>query len=94
MDIWAYNYTWSDFVGNVGVVILLATYAGLQLGKIDAKGFWYSFNNLIVAALLGINLYYKPNISSIIIEIFWFAISLYGLIKWYQSRSKIEHVDG
>ena len=93
MDIWAYEYTWSDFVGNVGVVLLVSTFALLQFNKIDAKGFWYSFNNMVVAVLLGINLYYKPNISSIIIEVFWFILSIYGLVKWYQSRSK-EHVDG
>ena len=52
----AYDYTWSDFVGNIGVALLVITYAGLQFGKLDAKGFWYSFNNLMVAVLLGINL--------------------------------------
>ena len=81
-----YSYTWSDFIGNIGVVILLFSYAGLQFGKLDAKGFWYSFNNLLVAILLGINLYFKPNLSSIIIEIFWAAISIYGLVQWYKSR--------
>lgn len=81
-----YTYTWSDFVGNIGVAILVASYAGLQFGKLDAKGFWYSFNNLLVAILLGVNLYFKPNLSSIIIEIFWAAISIYGLVQWHKSR--------
>lgn len=87
MNIWDYTYTWSDFVGNVGVVLLVSTFALLQFGKIDAKGFWYSFNNMVVAILLGINLYYKPNISSIIIEIFWFFLSIYGLVKWYNRKN-------
>ena len=81
-----YSYTWSDFIGNIGVAILVFSYAGLQFGKLDAKGFWYSFNNLLVAILLGVNLYFKPNLSSIIIEIFWAAISIYGLLQWYRSR--------
>lgn len=92
MDLFNYQYDWSDFVGNIGVVLLVATYAGLQFGKIDAKGFWYSFNNLLVAILLGINLYFKPNISSIIIEIFWFMISVYGLTQWYKSRKDLEKI--
>jgi len=83
-----YTYDWSDFVGNVGVVILVGTFALLQFGKLDAKGFWYSFNNMLVAILLGVNLYYKPNLSSIIIEVFWFLLSIYGLIQWYRSRAK------
>ena len=81
-----YSYDWSDFVGNVGVVILVGTFALLQFDKIDAKGFWYSFNNLIVAILLGVNLYFKPNLSSILIEVFWFCLSLYGLYKWWCKR--------
>ena len=88
-----YTYDLSDFIGNVGVVILDGTFAMLQFGKIDAKGFWYSFNNMIVAILLGINLYFKPNLSSIIIEVFWFGLSIYGLVQWYKSRSK-EHEEG
>ena len=79
-----YTYELSDFIGNVGVVILVGTFAMLQFGKIDAKGFWYSFNNMTVAILLGINLYYKPNLSSIIIEVFWFFLSIYGIWNWYK----------
>lgn len=73
--------------------MLIATYAGLQFERIDAKGFWYSFNNLLVAILLGINLYYKPNISSIIIEIFWLGISAYGLYRWYKNKEKYNALD-
>ena len=81
-----YNYTWSDFVGNIGVVLLIGTFAMLQFEKIDPKGFWYSFNNMIVAILLMINLYYKPNISSIIIEIFWIGLSIVGIYKWWRRK--------
>ena len=59
-----YSYNWSDFIGNIGVLLLVGTFALLQFDKIDAKGFWYSFNNFIVAILLLVNLFYKPNISA------------------------------
>lgn len=85
-----YNYTWSDLVGNIGVVILLYTFYANVHGSLNSQGFWYNFNNLVVAILLGINLYYKPNISSIIIEIFWLGISVYGLIKWYKSKQTLD----
>jgi len=87
MEILNYQYEITDFIGNIGVALLVGSYAGIQFGKLDPKGFWYSFNNLLVAILLGINLYFKPNLSSIIIEIFWFILSIVGLIRWYQSRS-------
>ena len=40
-----------DVVGLIGVTILIVTYAMLQFDKIDPKGFWYSFNNMVVAIL-------------------------------------------
>lgn len=79
-----YDYCWHDVMGNIGVLLLVASYLGLQLGKIAADGFWYSLLNLLVAIFLGVNLYHRPNLSSIIIEIFWGAISIYGLIRCYR----------
>jgi len=76
----------SDFIGLTGVALLIVTYALLQLDRIDPKGFWYSFNNLCVAVLVGISLIYTPNLASIVIEIFWFIISLYGLIMWRERQ--------
>ena len=85
-----YSYTWSDFIGNIGVLLLVGTFALLQFDKINAKGFWYSFNNLIVAILLLVNLYYKPNISAIAIEVFWIMLSLIGLYNWYKRETDIK----
>ena len=76
-----YDCTWSDFIGNIGVVILLTTYYLNVAGKIDSKGWQYNLANLIVAVLLGINLYYKPNISSII-------IASYGLFNYWRTNVK------
>jgi hypothetical protein len=72
-----------DLIGFLGVALLITTYAMLQLDRIDPKGFWYSFNNMIVAILVSVSLYYTPNIASWVIEIFWFIISVYGLWKFY-----------
>ena len=76
-----------DFIGLSGVALLIITYALLQLDKIDPKGFWYSFNNLVVAILVTVSLIYTPNLASIVIEIFWFIISLYGLIMWKKRKN-------
>mgnify|MGYP001076120154 FL=1 len=87
-----YTYTWSDLVGNAGVALLLYTFYANVSGTLNSQEFWYNFNNLLAALLLSINLYYKPNISSIMIEIFWISISVYGLIKWYHNE-KINNTD-
>jgi len=78
--------TLPDIIGLSGVALLIITYALLQLDKIDPKGFWYSFNNLIVAVLVTVSLIYTPNLASIVIEVFWFIISLYGLIMWNKRK--------
>lgn len=76
-----------DFIGLSGVALLIITYALLQLDKIDPKGFWYSFNNLVVAILVTVSLVYTPNLASIVIEIFWFLISLYGIVMYYKRKT-------
>ena len=79
--------TLPDLIGLSGVALLVITYALLQLDKIDPKGFWYSFNNLLVAILVTVSLIYTPNLASIVIEIFWFLISLYGIVMFYKRKS-------
>tara|TARA_B100000513_G_C11880032_1_gene178949 strand:+ start:48 stop:293 length:246 start_codon:yes stop_codon:yes gene_type:complete len=78
--------TLPDIIGLTGVALLLVTYALLQLDRIDPKGFWYSFNNLIVAILVTVSLIYTPNLASIVIEVFWFIISLYGVVMYYNRK--------
>ena len=72
-----------DLIGFVGVALLIGTYALLQLDRIDPKGFWYSFNNRMVAILVTVSLVYTPNLASLVIEFFWFMISVFGLWKFY-----------
>ena len=72
-----------DFIGFVGVALLIGTYALLQFDKIYPNGFWYSFNNMMVAILVTVSLVYTPNLASIVIEFFWFIISVFGLWKFY-----------
>ena len=78
----------SDFVGLVGVAILIVTYAMLQFDRIDPKGFWYSFNNMIVAVLVTVSLLYNFNLASMVIEVFWFSLSIYGLVKYFRLTSQ------
>ena len=75
-----------DLIGFSGVALLIVTYALLQLDKIDPKGFWYSFNNLVVAILVTVSLIYTPNLASIVIEVFWFLISLYGVVMFFKRK--------
>ena len=75
-----------DIIGLIGVALLIGTYALLQFDRIDPKGFWYIFNNMIVAVLVTVSLLYNWNLASMVIEVFWFSLSVYGLYKFYRQR--------
>jgi hypothetical protein len=75
-----------DLIGYTGVALLIVTYAMLQLDRIDPKGFWYSFNNMVVAMLVTVSLLYTMNKASMVIEVFWFIISVYGIIMYFKRK--------
>ena len=79
--------TLPDIIGLCGVTLLITTYGLLQFDRIDPKGFWYSFNNMCVAILVTVSLIYNFNLASMVIELFWFLLSVFGLWKW-RSRSE------
>ena len=81
-----YTMHWSDFIGLSGMLLLVSTFFLLQTDRIDPKGFYYSFFNLLVALFLGINLYYKPVLANIVLEIFWATMSCWGIYKWYREN--------
>ncbi|MDX1950001.1 MAG: hypothetical protein SFT90_05835 [Rickettsiales bacterium] len=74
-----------DFIYNafglVGVGLLILAYLLLQIGKIKADEILYPALNLIGAVLHVISLIKFWNLASLVIEIFWIAISLYGIWK-------------
>ena len=77
---------WPDFVGFVGVALLIGAYAALQLGKIRAEDPFYSLANALAAIFILVSLFYSFNAASFVIEIFWLIISLIGL--WRSLRRK------
>jgi len=88
--IFEYAYTWSDFVGNIGVILIIVAFYLNVAEKIKSTDRSYNLLNLIGSILLLTSLVYKPNLSNIIIEIIWGGISLMGLYKYYFSRTNIK----
>lgn len=84
---------WIDIIGVVGVSIVVFTYLLLQLERINAKGFWYSFLNALGSLMILYSLTYNWNLASVIIEFFWIAISLFGLSKWYTNNKKEKRIN-
>ncbi len=75
------DYAWYDFVGNVGVALIIGAYLLLQLGRLRSDSAAWSVVNLLGAGLVLVSLIYDFNLSAFIIEAFWVVISIVGLVR-------------
>ena len=82
------NYNWYDFIGNVGVFLILLSYLLLQINKIKNNSLFYNLTNGLGAALILVSLYFEFNLSAFIIESFWLAFSLIGIVKYFKSQKQ------
>ena len=84
-----------DFVGNVGVVILIIAYLMLQLNKLPSDGLAYSLLNAIGAGLIVISLLFDFNLSALLMEVFWVLISFVGIYRYFRLKAlRSETLDG
>ena len=74
--------SWQDAGGLVGVVIILAAYAGAALGRVDPKGALSLGANLAGAGLILVSLLTaRFNLSATAMEAAWALVSLAGLVR-------------
>lgn len=78
------DYGWHDLVGNIGVVGVLTTYLLVQMGRLHIRNLSYSLINGACALLIIVSLLVDFNLSSFIIEIAWFLISLLGVVNYFR----------
>ena len=84
-----------DLVGNVGVVILVATFLMLQLNKLPSDGLAYSLLNAIGASLIVVSLLFDFNLSALLMEVFWVLISFVGIYRYFRLKVlRSETLDG
>jgi hypothetical protein len=89
------NYGPMDFVGNVGVIVLIITYLMLQLNKLSSDGLAYSVLNALGAGLIVVSLLFNFNLSALIVEVFWVLISFVGIFRYFRLKSlRSETLDG
>ena len=80
------QYAWYDFVGSIGVGIIIFTYILLQFEKIRSEYLAYSLLNALGASLIIVSLIYSFNFSAFIVEFFWLLISLFGIGRYFTIR--------
>ncbi len=76
-----------DFLGNVGVVIMIVAYLLLQLNRLDSNSLAYSLLNAFGAGLVILSLSVNFNLSAFIMEAFWILISLIGIYRYLRTRA-------
>jgi multidrug transporter EmrE-like cation transporter len=81
------NYGPLDFVGNVGVIVLMITYLMLQLNKLRSDGLAYSVLNAAGASLIVVSLVYDFNLSALLMEVFWVLISFVGIFRYFRVKT-------
>jgi len=77
-----------DFLGSIGVALIIFTYVLLQLEKIRSESLAYSLLNALGSSLIGFSLVFNFNFSAFIVEFFWFLISLYGIGRYFLKRKR------
>jgi len=79
-----------DALGIAGVGLIVAAYLLLQTDRLHACDRRYSLANAVGAALVLVSLVHDFNLPAFLIEAFWLAISIYGLLRpRKQARSEV-----
>jgi len=71
----------ADVLGVVGVLLILAAYAGAQHGRLDPRRAPSLLMNLGGAGLIIVSLLYRFNLSAFLVEAAWASVALYGLVR-------------
>lgn len=70
---------WPTITGIVGTLLVLLAFFLLQARKLHGNGAVYQLLNAIGAAAIIVSLFHQFNLASMVLEIAWLLISLYGL---------------
>jgi hypothetical protein len=70
-----------DFLGLVGVAMILAAYSLHVMRRLSSRSVAYSALNAAGAALILLSLWFAFNLSAAVMEGIWFLVSVYGLTR-------------
>jgi hypothetical protein len=70
-----------DLAGTAGVILIVGAYLLLQLERMASNALSYLLANAIGATLILLSLFVEFNLSAFLMELFWLAISLLGLLR-------------
>lgn len=74
-----------NLIGYVGTALIVGSYFLNQAGRLTSDDWRYPSLNLLGSLLMIVSLQFSMNWPSLAIELFWTAISLFGL--WRSLRA-------
>jgi hypothetical protein len=80
--------TFPDIIGLAGTTGVVVAYGLLQTGVLKPESLIYSGVNAFASGLLLVSLFFDFNLASLVLQIVWILISLYGMAKTLRARSR------
>ena len=80
------DFTFLDFVGIIGSLLICAAYLAVSVNRLDPAGIPFQSANAVGSILLLISLYFRPNPGAIVIEVLWLAIASFAICRALFSR--------
>ena len=75
-----------DIIGFAGVAMAIAAYFANQQRWLRSDDWRFPFINLVGACLILVSLSFDWNFPSVVIEVCWALISLWGIVKSLRER--------
>ena len=77
----------TDLIGFAGAAMLMVAYFANQQRWLSSEDWRYPAANLAGSILILVSLFFAWNFPSIVIEVFWALISIWGLVKATADRN-------
>jgi len=77
----------ADLIGFAGSFFIVAAFAYSNLTT-QMNALWFNVSNLLGAALLTISLTVNYNLPTMVLEVVWMAIALFGIFKALRARNE------
>lgn len=75
-----------DLIGFVGAAVVVVAYFANQQRWLSSEDWRFPAANLLGASLILVSLWFEWNFPSVVIEIFWALISLWGVVRSIADR--------
>ena len=82
----------ADLIGFAGSFFIVAAFAYSNLTT-QMNALWFNVSNFVGAALLTISLTVNYNLPTMVLEVVWMAIAIFGIIKALRMQKHAENPD-